>query len=617
MQVGAGYSAGLRWREIETAIESRILTGSVINSRHIQPRQFLEDASEIVLERVRDIIFSIAYYVHCSYDSSLSGYRFRRDNNCIAWFADKLKNLAHSVKTIISTNVPMVDFTRDDWQKFNSATHCHVCEKPFAKDDKRARDHCHLTGRYRGPAHSNYNLNYKDSHCIPVVFHNKNCIQLRFIDSYKFLASNLDKLSSFLTISKDKLRVLQREFSHLSEEDFNLLTRKGIFPYEYIDSVEKLDDTCLPPRESFYSSLTDSTVSESDYKHTQGLKYLALLYVMIAHTYLNIEKSSCFKVLRQSYCIHKGRHLIKPSMYVAPDGYILDIQGPYFSNAANNDAAILLRELETDVNNMRNWFQRGDIFIIDRGYRDAVSTLQRIGLQIEMPSLLYRDQSQLTTEQANNTRIVSKSRWIVEARNGHLKSIFKFFDGSISTSHIFHLRDFLLIAGAIINKFFEPVTMPDATVDLAENMRQRALEPNVVQTRVDVENLRNKRGIVPSYKQDNVLEDREAQFQLDQLNEPGFIRVRIYSRYRNAIRHQLWIAFIEINDEESEPDPILGSYCTFQSRARTLGTCSHVAAVLWFLGYARYQENVKYPPTGLLNAILNADRAADMPIIIG
>jgi len=52
MQVGAGYSAGLRWREIDTAFESRILTGAIINFKHIEPRQFLEDAREIVFERV-------------------------------------------------------------------------------------------------------------------------------------------------------------------------------------------------------------------------------------------------------------------------------------------------------------------------------------------------------------------------------------------------------------------------------------------------------------------------------------------------------------------------------------------------------------------------------------
>ncbi|KYN28345.1 hypothetical protein ALC57_02235 [Trachymyrmex cornetzi] len=52
--VGAGH--GLRWREIETAFENRILTGAVINFNYIEPRRFLEDASEIVLERVQCII---------------------------------------------------------------------------------------------------------------------------------------------------------------------------------------------------------------------------------------------------------------------------------------------------------------------------------------------------------------------------------------------------------------------------------------------------------------------------------------------------------------------------------------------------------------------------------
>jgi len=55
VQVGAGYSAVLRWREIDMAFESRILT-SAVNSRHIKPCQFLEDASEIVLKRVRDVM---------------------------------------------------------------------------------------------------------------------------------------------------------------------------------------------------------------------------------------------------------------------------------------------------------------------------------------------------------------------------------------------------------------------------------------------------------------------------------------------------------------------------------------------------------------------------------
>ncbi|XP_036146615.1 uncharacterized protein LOC118646876 [Monomorium pharaonis] len=255
-------------------------------------------------------VFSVGYYMHCTYDESLSRYRFHRGKNCVAWFAEQLRNIAHNVKDILSANVPM-DFTRDEWENFYSATHCHVCEKPFAPNDTRARDHCHLTGRYRGPAHSDCNLNYKDSHCIPIVFHNlsgydahfiikeivtayegkidllpitkekyisftkhvkntednerKICVKLRFIDSFKFLNTSLDKLTSFL--SNDKLSILQREFSNLSAENFDLLTRKGVFPYEYVDCVDKLQDIWLPPRELFYSSLTGDTVSESDYAH--------------------------------------------------------------------------------------------------------------------------------------------------------------------------------------------------------------------------------------------------------------------------------------------------------------------------------------------------------------
>ncbi|RLU24729.1 hypothetical protein DMN91_002819, partial [Ooceraea biroi] len=44
-----------------------------------------------------------------------------------------------------------------------------------------------------------------------------------------------------------------------------------VFPYEYVDCVEKLQDTCLPPRESFYSSLTGDTISESDYAHAENI----------------------------------------------------------------------------------------------------------------------------------------------------------------------------------------------------------------------------------------------------------------------------------------------------------------------------------------------------------
>ena len=78
-------------------------------------------------------------------------------------------------------------------------------------------------------------------------------------------SSSLEKLTSYL--DKDELWIIQHEFFNLSAENFDLLTRKDIFPYEYIDCIEKLEKAELPLRESFYSSLTGGTVSESDCAH--------------------------------------------------------------------------------------------------------------------------------------------------------------------------------------------------------------------------------------------------------------------------------------------------------------------------------------------------------------
>jgi len=87
---------------------------------------------------------------------------------------------------------------------------------------------------------------------------------LRFIDSFKFMASSLDALSK--NLSEDQHKNLGHMYFG---RQFNLLRKKGIFPYEFINSVDRLNETKLPPKCAFYSKLNDADISDEDCEHAQ------------------------------------------------------------------------------------------------------------------------------------------------------------------------------------------------------------------------------------------------------------------------------------------------------------------------------------------------------------
>ena len=138
----------------------------------------------------------------------------------------------------------MNPLTKSQPKEYKRATKCHIFFKPFSEKKRKVRDHCHHSGLYRGVAHSSCNLQYKIPSYMPVVFHNltgydahlfirelakyttgmdvtaKNTedyisfsikvevdkyvdkegnertkkLELRFIDSIKFMSSSLDSL---------------------------------------------------------------------------------------------------------------------------------------------------------------------------------------------------------------------------------------------------------------------------------------------------------------------------------------------------------------------------------------------------------------------------------------
>ena len=200
---------------------------------------------------------------------------------------------------------------------FLNAEFCWICQKKFKKDEKKVRDHDHFTGKFRGAAHNKCNLQFKKPQFTPVIFHNlsgydahlfvKNlgvsegnikCIpnneekyisfskeivvdswekdgktfdvkhEIRFLDSFKFMASSLAGLVDNLARSgMEKFQNLKKEF----KENFELLTQKGVYPYDHMNCLEKFSETQLPIKEDFYSKLNDQDITDKEYKHAQDI----------------------------------------------------------------------------------------------------------------------------------------------------------------------------------------------------------------------------------------------------------------------------------------------------------------------------------------------------------
>lgn len=87
-----------------------------------------------------------------------------------------------------------------------------------------------------------------------------------FIDSFQFLNSSLDKLAN--NFPDDAFKYTAAAFK---KEKFNLMKQKGVYPYEYMDSFDKFNETELPTKEEFYSVLNDENLTDEEYERAQTI----------------------------------------------------------------------------------------------------------------------------------------------------------------------------------------------------------------------------------------------------------------------------------------------------------------------------------------------------------
>ena len=202
--------------------------------------------------------------------------------------------------------------TTQQEKDFQNCQYCSRCNVKFDKEKHiKVRDHCHITGTYRSPLCRACNFRFKQKRrTLPVIFHNFKCydahmiikhgigekkhwnlsvipqtkekyMTLRadipvdktkegktvyfsvvFLDSFQFMSSSLAKLVSNLD-SLPITETIKNDFPNLSDE---AIKRKGVFPYTYLDSLKKLQESSLPSRDAFRNDLTGEACSEDDYR---------------------------------------------------------------------------------------------------------------------------------------------------------------------------------------------------------------------------------------------------------------------------------------------------------------------------------------------------------------
>ena len=125
-------------------------------------------------------------------------------------------------------------------------------------------------------------------------------------------------------------------------------------------------------------------------------------------TYIFIQKSNNFNFQRRSFSLHKGRPLVKPMVVVTTTGYFVSVLGPYLADSKNNDASILTHMMASNTEQIKSWVQPDHIFIVDGGFRDAISFLDELGIQTEMPAFMSKGEKQMSCGDANASRLVTK-----------------------------------------------------------------------------------------------------------------------------------------------------------------------------------------------------------------
>lgn len=262
--------------------------------------------------------------IHKEYSKDIKIFNSSNSEEVIESFINELETLSKYSYKLIKQSEKNIIMTTQQKIEHNKANECSFCQSSFDEKNKKVRHHDHLTGEFISTLCNNCNLKFRCKKFLPVYIHNLKgydshlfisglckygyqdnnilkenvtCIpnneeryisfskqivvdftsdnkpitfEIRFLDTFAFMASSIDSLSENLKseckTNEDLRTVFKNSSDNFSiDDELKLMTEKGVYPYDYITSYDKFIERRLPHRKEFYSKLYNSECDENDY----------------------------------------------------------------------------------------------------------------------------------------------------------------------------------------------------------------------------------------------------------------------------------------------------------------------------------------------------------------
>lgn len=247
----------------------------------------------------KHVVNSYAYKIICNFDEKLNSelILYRGENACKKFIDAVCKEQKKIEKIIRKRREKYEDhnLSKDEETEFRKAKNCYLCDCKI-KGENKIREHCHLTGKYRGASCNDCNLKNinKNENKLICMSHNLNYDGAFILADAQDFTDNIDIISTteekfmcfefcklvfkdtfkFLTMSLESLVEIQDKnnlkFTKAFYDDkFEIAMRKGVYPYEWVDNMKKFECKGLPNYENFYSSLRNGNVDQNDYEYAK------------------------------------------------------------------------------------------------------------------------------------------------------------------------------------------------------------------------------------------------------------------------------------------------------------------------------------------------------------